>query len=155
MPRQRVHSAASWRARGRPALLFGFAAALLLGCSGSLQKPATGMHPCDAFVEVPYPPPAAVAEVIPPKPRPDAVWLVGQWSWRGRYYVWQRGGWVLPPPGGAYLAPWTRYYDKDGTLLFAEGVWRAKDGSRLMPPPKILPAAEPPAHETPETVATP
>ena len=128
---------------------------LLLGCAGSVPKPASGMHPCDAFVEVPYPPPAAVAEVIPPKPRADAVWMDGQWSWRGRYYVWQRGGWVLPPPGGAYLAPWTRYYDKDGTLFFADGVWRAKDGSRLMPPPKILPAAEPAARETPETVATP
>lgn len=153
MPRQRVHSAGIWRARARSAISM-YAALLFFGCGG-VPKPAVGMHPCDAFVEVPYPPPAAVAEVIPPKPRPEAVWMDGQWSWRGRYYVWQRGGWVLPPPGGAYLAPWTRYYDRDGTLFFADGVWRAKDGTRLTPPPKILPAARPPARETPETVATP
>jgi hypothetical protein len=154
MPRQRAHSRTSWRA-GALSTLVGALAVFPLGCGGGVPKPALGMHPCDAFVEVPYPPPAAVAEVIPPKPRDGAVWMDGQWAWRGRYYVWQRGGWILPPPDGAYLAPWTRYYDKDGALFFADGVWRAKDGRRLMPPPKILPAAEPDARETPETVVTP
>jgi hypothetical protein len=61
----------------------------------------------------------------------------------------------MPPPDGAYFAPWTRYYDKDGTLFFTGGVWRAKGGKPLTPPPSILPAHAPRARETPETVATP
>ena len=55
-----------------------------------------------AYAEVPYPPPAALVEVVPNAPGDDgAVWVDGHWLWRGRYYVWERGGWLLPPEGAS------------------------------------------------------
>jgi hypothetical protein len=103
---------------------------------------------------VPYPPPAAVPEIVPPEPDRRAVWVDGQWSYRGRYFVWERGAWVLPPPG-AYFAPWARVYGKDGTLYFAEAAWRSRDGRSLIAPRVLRPAGTPPAEETPEALAKP
>ena len=106
--------------------------------------------PATDYIEVPYPPPAAAAEVVPAQPASDAVWVDGQWAWRDRYYVWQRGGWVRPPQG-AYYATWAKYYAADGTLYFAGGGWRnARDGSPLAEPVVLLPATVPPTEETPE-----
>jgi hypothetical protein len=128
----------------------------LVGCGGaSLPRPTTGPHPPTDYVEVPYPPPAAAAEVVPAQPASDAVWVDGQWTWRDKYYVWQRGGWVRAPKG-AYYAPWARYYSADGTLYFADGVWRSeRDGRRLPDPVVLLPASSPPGDETPESVISP
>ena len=56
----------------------------LFGCGGSLPPPDSIEHPRDSYVEVPYPPPAALAETVPT--RPDAgglVWLDGDWNFRG------------------------------------------------------------------------
>lgn len=106
-------------------------------------------------MEVPYPPPAAAPEVIPPAPRAGLVWIDGQWNWRGRYYVWQRGGWVVPP-AGAYFAPWQKYYTADGTLYFVAGAWRRKRDGALIAAPRIeAPASFPATRFTPESVITP
>jgi hypothetical protein len=126
----------------------------LMACGSALPKPNLAPHPPDAYVEVPYPPPAAAAEIVPPKPHPDAVWIDGQWSWRGRYFVWQRGGWVVPPPNAAF-SPWARAYGKRGTLYFADAAWRDKNGRRLRAPRMLRSAVSPPESETPESVTTP
>jgi hypothetical protein len=127
---------------------------LVLACGSTLPEPPTGPHPADEYVEVPYPPPAAAVEVVPPSPRSDAVWVDGQWIWRGRYYVWQRGGWLIPP-AGAYFAPWSKFYTRDGTLYFADGTWRrTSDRARIARPPLVRNADSPATRNTPESVLT-
>lgn len=88
---------------------------------------------------VPYPPPSALVEIVPESPAADAVWIDGYWDLRGRTWVWERGGWVDPPPG-AYACPWRARYRDDGVLLYARF---------------LLPAATPPAPETAEPTTTP
>jgi len=123
---------------------------LATACGSELPRPELGPHAPDEYVVVPYPPPAAVAEVVPPRPNSAAVWVDGQWNWRGRYYVWKRGGWVVPWRD-SFFAPWHRRYASDGTLYFADPSWRSADGRRLLPPPPlIVPTPSPPARETPE-----
>ena len=111
-------------------------------CGGQLSSPPTGPHPggTTQYVEVPFPPPPARVEVVPPKP-PDAgaVWVDGEWAWQGKRWVWQVGGWVSPPPG-AYFAPWLVYRLDNGRLLFAPGSWHAATGEKL-PNPVVLEAA--------------
>lgn len=128
---------------------------VVAACSGpQVPEPELAKPPLAAYVEVPYPPPAALAEIIPPAPRDDAVWIDGQWFWRGNYWVWDKGGWVIPPRE-ARFAPWSTIYRTDGTLLFAEASWRDARGNRL-PAPKVLePAATPPTEQTAERAAVP
>src|SRR5262245_9843737 len=117
-------------------------AVVMLGaCGSSLPTPKTGPHPAGttSYVEVPFPPPAARVEVIPPKPQEGAVWLDGEWSWQGRRWVWESGGWILPPSGG-YFAPWITNRLADGRLMFAPGAWYADKGQPLPPPPILVPA---------------
>jgi hypothetical protein len=117
------------------------------GCSSSLPAPPQTVHPMRAFVEVPYPPPAALVEVIPERPdNDDAVWLDGHWVWRGRYYVWQRGGWLIPPENAAY-ATWRSVLAKDGRIVFAPGAWYGPD-RRTLPSPKVLAVARTPPNQT-------
>lgn len=112
------------------------------GCGARFPTPPLGPHPVGStsYVEVPYPPPAARVEVVPPRPKElDAVWMDGEWSWQGKRWVWQPGGWVSPP-AGAYFAPWLVYRLDGGRLLFAPGAWHAATGAKL-PPPVVLEAA--------------
>ena len=102
------------------------------------------------YLPVPYPPPAAFAEVVPPQPRAGALWVDGHWAWRGGTFVWQRGGWLLAPEGSRF-AHWRARYSQDGTLMFADEVWY---DARLkpIPSPKVLvPAYSPPNEITPES----
>jgi hypothetical protein len=109
--------------------------------------PPVTTHPLGAYVEVPYPPQAALVEVVPSAPKTDdVVWVDGYWIWRGRYYVWQRGGWVVPPENGAY-AQWQSVLAKDGRIVFAPGVWYGPD-RRPLPPPKALAVARTPPNQT-------
>jgi hypothetical protein len=122
-------------------------------CSSSLPTPPETAHPRRAFVEVPYPPPAALVEVVPDRPEESgAVWLDGHWVWRGRYYVWQRGGWLVPPEGSAY-ATWQSLLANDGRLLFAPGAWYGSDRRPLAPPRVLAVARTPPNQTTVETEA--
>ena len=132
--------------------LFLFLSLASAGCSSALPLPLAAEHPERAYVEVPYPPPAALVEVVPESPADDAVWVDGHWVWRGRYYVWQRGGWLKPPEQLAY-ATWQTYLSKDGRLLFAAGTWYDSE-RRPRPAPDLLVVARTPPNEvTVETEA--
>jgi hypothetical protein len=101
-------------------------------------------------VEVPYPPPPALSELVPEAPeRPGVVFLDGGWTWRGQYYVWQRGGWVQPKPG-LRVTPWTLRYTTDGRALFAESRWVNPQGRLVRGPRIIVPAVSPPNEVTAE-----
>jgi hypothetical protein len=118
-----------------------------VACSGSLPMPPVTTHPPSAYVEVPYPPPAALVEVVPAPPENDGVvWFDGYWVWRGRYYVWQRGGWLVPPENAGY-APWQSLLAGDGRIVFAQAKWYGPD-RRPLPPPKVLAVARTPPNQT-------
>lgn len=108
-------------------------AALSLGlpaCLGRLPRPPTGPTPADALIEVPYPPPPARVEVVPPRKHDHEVWLDGQWDWDGSAWKWIPGSWATPP-AGAYFAPWTTVRRSDGRLFFAPAAWRIEGGRAL------------------------
>ena len=110
-------------------------------CGSSLPTPTIRQPPeaMLSFVEVPYPPPAAQVEIIPPRPQPGAVWVDGEWSWQGRRWTWETGGWVMPP-AGSYFAPWRTKRLDNGKLLFSPGGWRAANDQPLAKPPVLVPA---------------
>jgi len=131
------------------------AATVLLSCGGSsLPAPKSGPHPMDAYEVVPYPPPSALVEIVPESPKSNAVWVDGYWAWRGKYYVWERGGWV-DPPEGARVCVWDARYLKSGVLLYVPTTWRTADGRPLEPPRFLLPAAAPPTQQTAEPATVP
>jgi hypothetical protein len=115
---------------------------LVAACGMQLSTPPTGPHPAGTthYVEVPYPPPPARVEIVPPKPPDaDAVWVDGEWAWQGKRWVWQPGGWVARPRAG-YFAPWLVYRLDNGRLLFAPGAWHAASGEKLPNPVVLEPA---------------
>jgi hypothetical protein len=133
----------------RECLLAGLALTIS-ACGSSLPDPKSTTQLANAFVEVPYPPPAALVEVVPDRPDHDAIWVDGNWVWRGRHYVWQRGGWVHAPTGAAY-ASWQAYLARDGRLLFAPGIWYDAQHQPIEAPTPLLVARTPPNQTTLET----
>ncbi|HEY4122861.1 MAG TPA: hypothetical protein VGM56_33585 [Byssovorax sp.] len=93
-----------------------------------------------AYEEVPYPPPAARAEVVPPKPDGAVVWLDGQWDWSGSSWRWTHGGWVVAPTDARYQ-PWLTARRNDGRLYFARATWRDGRGQALQAAPTFVAAA--------------
>jgi hypothetical protein len=125
------------------------ACALAVGaCRASLPQPAGAPQPDNAFVDVPYPPPPARVEAIPPRPRADALWIDGQWSWGGDQWDWWPGGWVAPV-AGARFARWELRLQADGRLKFAAPSWRDPSGRELPAPPLLAVAQGEGASETP------
>jgi hypothetical protein len=125
-------------------------ASFLLGCGSSLPPPPKGEHPLSAYVEVPYPPPAALAETVPDKPnRAGVVWVDGEWIYHGEGFVWRRGGWVMPPTASQFAA-WHTFYRSDGRLMMARGTWYDEKHERLRPPKPLVPAETPPNQVTSE-----
>jgi len=122
----------------------------LAACGSSLPDPQSTTHLANDFVEVPYPPPAALVEVVPDRPDHHALWVDGNWVWRGRYYVWQRGGWVHAPADAAY-ASWQAYLTRDGRLLFAPATWYDARHQPLDAPTLLQVARTPPNQTTLET----
>jgi hypothetical protein len=116
-----------------PLLLVAALSVFLGACASSLPGPPRIIHPPNAYEEVPYPPPAALVEVVPSFPGSPAVWLDGYWTWQGKFYLWRRGGWV-DVPHGSYFAEWQSYYTADGRLMFARGAWYQSDRSRVRGP---------------------
>jgi hypothetical protein len=124
---------------GKIALVLALAAALS-GCGATLPTPPPGTHPRTShYVEVPYPPPPARVEMLPPQPRDDAVWVDGEWLWHGRRWNWEPGGGVVPPPGATF-APWVATRVSTGALLWLPGAWYDAQGHDLPHPPVLAPA---------------
>jgi hypothetical protein len=122
----------------------------LLGCGSSLPTPEVGQHPLSAYVEVPYPPPAALAETVPERPAAaGAVWVDGEWLYHGQAFAWRRGGWVVPPPSSRF-APWRSWYRRDGRLMLATGHWYDAKQQRLRTPEPVRAAETPPNQITSE-----
>jgi len=107
----------------------------IASCGGGVPRPPIRVPP-DVYVEVPYPPPPARVELIPDRPRTDAVWIDGGWSWIAGGWVWLPGAWIVPPPG-AWYAPWAIDRASDGRLFFSPSSWRAADGRRI-PAPAVV-----------------
>ena len=115
------------------AVALGTAAAFACGAPKLPGPPFTG-HPASALTEVPYPPPPARVEAVPPRPEDDgSVWSDGEGVWQTRRWAWKPGRWVKPPSGARY-APWTTVRDRIGTLYLASGTWRDAKGLELAEP---------------------
>jgi len=83
---------------------------------------------------------------VPPRPKGSGlVFQDGSWVWRGRYYVWQRGGWVAPPAGARLTIP-TLAYQPDGRASFAAARW-VDDRGRLIRAPHIIVPSITPSNE--------
>jgi hypothetical protein len=93
------------------------------GCGPRLPTPEATHHRGDPFVRVPYPPPVARVELVPPQPSDDAVWVDGFHRFVGGDYRWTPGDWVVPARGMKYAPPMTVRLD-DGSLVYYEGKWR-------------------------------
>jgi hypothetical protein len=143
---RRVHGAVVSRTRrvrtsGAGTLLAAFAG-VLAACSGRLAHPPYVAQPSGALVEVVMPPPPGRVEVVPERPRADAVWIDGEWTWKRRRWAWTAGRWVEAPPGAAF-SPWVFERGLDGRLWVAPGVWRARDASgTVVAPPEPLVSAK-------------
>jgi len=109
---------------------------ILLACHPSLPEPARVGQAQSALIQIPYPPPPARVEVVPPQPNSSAVWIDGEWTWTGRRWAWKYGRWVVPPPGAAY-SPWVTVRARDATLYFAPGIWRDASGKEVTAPPAL------------------
>jgi hypothetical protein len=118
-------------------LAFAFAA-----CGSRLPRPSYTEQPSSALVEVDYPPPPARVEFVPARPKPNAVWLNGEWIWAGRRWAWRPGGWVVPPPEAAF-ARMVVVRRSDGRLFAAAGTWRNARGAEVPAPEfeKISPSS--------------
>jgi hypothetical protein len=123
---------------------------LLFACSSSLPTPPVAQHPASAFVEVPYPPPAALAETRVKQPKQtEVVWIDGDWTFRGSAFAWQRGGWVVAPKGARYARSRV-VYERDGRVRFAPATWYDASGEALDRIRPTTPAKTPPNDYTSE-----
>ena len=96
---------------------------LAVGCAPTVPGPVLGPHADDdPVLYVPYPPPPARSEELPPQPTVDAVWVDGHYRFRSNGYEWVEGGWVMPLQGGHYAPPLVVRL-RDGKLVYYEGHW--------------------------------
>jgi WXXGXW repeat (2 copies) len=90
----------------------------LAGCAASSGKLAMDT----AVVAAPYPPPPNRAEIPPPVPEPNLLWLVGHWNWTGANYVWTPGYYIQRPASTANWMP--GYWEQDSRgWVWTEGHW--------------------------------
>jgi hypothetical protein len=102
---------------------------LLASCTPALPVPRVGPHVGEVPTIVPFPPPPAQPEVIPARPKEKgSVWVDGEWQWKGRRWVWQRGSWQVPYPG-SYWAPGVTIRQQDGSLAYFQGGWRTRNST--------------------------
>jgi len=107
---------------------------LVFGCNKSvLPLPPMGPNESTTPIVVPYPPPAARAEIIPPKPGERVVWIDGTWIWDRRRWVWQRGRWEVPPTGAHYAL--SKIVEMpDGSLNWYPGGWQTRNPQAVQTP---------------------
>lgn len=133
--------------RGSIAALFGalaVAGSTFASCGGvpSLPRPVFAAHTSSDLFVIPAPPPPAKVEIVPDRPSAKgAVWIDGEWTFRGRRPRWRRGRWVVPTQGTRF-APWTSVRGPDGKLWYAHGKWVDGAGVEL-PSPPVVAEAEP------------
>lgn len=98
----------------------------LAACGPWLPLPKPGTHEGEEPILVPSAPPAPQVEIVPERPvdSPSAVWVDGQWLFRGRRWEWEPGRWEVPPPGATYAAPLVVYLP-DKRIAWHAGRWRA------------------------------
>lgn len=126
------------------------------GCASALPRPSLGHHPStETTIVVPSKPSEPVqVDIVGKRPSQTAVWIDGQWEWRGRRWAWVAGSWQDPPPD-SYYAPtqlwhWvTPVYGESGgadgspqlvgfgmMLLYLPGHWHRHDGQIVEPTKK-------------------
>ncbi len=98
--------------------------AVITGCAASVPLPRDGDHAGDEPILVPSPPPVPKVEIVPQvaHPQPRAVWVSGQWLWRGRRWEWEPGTWVTPSRGDTYAPPAIVFLD-DKQIAWLPGKW--------------------------------
>ena len=90
----------------------------LCGCSATGSDPPGRLSAAVA----PYPPPAKRAEIPPPAPSTDVLWLVGHWQWDGAKFAWTPGHYVQRPSPSANWLP--GYWEQDFSgWRWTEGHW--------------------------------
>ena len=47
--------------------------------------------------------PAEVIVTRPPQPRPEYIWVTGEWIWQGNQYAYREGHWERPRPSYAWI----------------------------------------------------
>jgi WXXGXW repeat (2 copies) len=105
-----------------------------VACGARFPHPSYTPHTTAELVEVPFPPPPARVETVPDRPSPGALWIDGEWAWRGRKWSWRTGYWATPTAPETY-SPWQLTRDDAGTLYIAPGTWRDARGQAVEPPP--------------------
>ena len=108
------------------AALASASAGVLAGCSPGVPVAPVGPHVGDEPTFVPFPHPAAKPEIIPPVNvrGENAVWVDGEWEWKGTRWVWQPGRWETPYPGSYYARP-VVVRMQDGRLAWYRGTWHS------------------------------
>lgn len=103
-------------------------AMLTLACGSKHVEAPRGAHPPNDAVPVPFPPPPAKLEEVPPQPNASCVWSDGYWEFTDRW-EWLPGEWVIPQAhcrlapvelrrvGGQLLHARPRWYPDNVTLL--------------------------------------
>lgn len=68
-------------------------------------------------------PPAARAEIPPPRPSERHGWIAGSYVWRVGRWFWVQGYWAVPPRPGATWIPghWSR---REDGFVWVAGTWR-------------------------------
>ena len=83
------------------------------------------LRSCSPEPPEPVTPPAPVREVIVARPRPDAVWVEGYYSYSGYggRYDWVPGHWEVPPPRyRTFVRP--HWQPRGGSYVYVRGYWR-------------------------------
>ena len=106
---------------------------LLVARAGRFPRPPYSPQPTSALTELAAPPPPARVEGVPARPKPTAVWIDGEWSWRRGRWSWLPGRWIEPPPAETY-SPWVVVRGADGKLWMASGTWRDAKGNSVDEP---------------------
>jgi WXXGXW repeat (2 copies) len=94
-------------------------AVALAGCAAPGNNSAENAA---AGVAAPYPPPAVLAEIPPPVPAPNSLWLVGHWNWNGAKYLWTPGRYIQRPLPTANWMP--GYWEQESRgWVWTDGHW--------------------------------
>ena len=104
---------------------------VLCACAPSVRHPDWAQVDQADYVAVPSSPRPAPVEFIPPRPRPDALWVDGSWEYEGERYGWRYGTWAVVPKG-LRRARWLLVRrSEDGQLFFAPSTWKDASGKKV------------------------